>query len=262
MIEPLPLYPEGKIPFDEPPFEMTPTIQPFPLEGARGAVVVFPGGGYFQRSDLSEGERVAEAYNRAGFAAFVLRYRYRPYDGRAILADGQRAVRYARAYAQTYGYSPDKIAVCGFSAGGHLAIITCEQDAPAYCGDEIDACSARANALVLCYPVTTFKWDSYPPMPRIFLREKKDDEALLAQYSFDYRIDALPPTYVWYSKKDDAVLPEKNSIPLTVALKAAGTDVLCDAFSDGAHGIGLAHDFAECGTWHARSVSFLRKHEF
>ena len=87
----------------------------------RPAVVIFPGGGYDYTSDR-EAEPVANAYLAAGYSAFVVRYAVGA-DARHPhpLLDAAAAVALLRARAEEFYIDPHKIAVCGFSAGGHLA---------------------------------------------------------------------------------------------------------------------------------------------
>jgi acetyl esterase/lipase len=66
-----------------------------------------------------EGRQVAEWVNSLGVPAFVLKYRLGPcYHHPAMLQDAGRPVR---ALGQKWGVDPRRIAVLGFSAGGHLA---------------------------------------------------------------------------------------------------------------------------------------------
>ena len=87
----------------------------------RPAVLVIPGGGYLFCSDR-EADPVATAYLRAGYHAFILRYSVgadaawpRP------LQDYEEAMSLIRERADEWHVILDKIAVVGFSAGGHLA---------------------------------------------------------------------------------------------------------------------------------------------
>ena len=257
--EKLLLWDENDIPFAMEDGGRDATIQPFLLEGADASVVIFPGGGYFQLSEESEGVDVAKAYNELGFNAFVVCYRYEPYDGRAILADGQRAVQYVRYYAQTFGVDPDKIALCGFSAGGHLSVMTAEHSPDKnLAGDAIGACSASPNACILAYPVTTLGDGTYVTMPRIFLGEKETDAAEIAEYSYPAYLDRMPPTFVFYSEKDSFVDYEKNSVAFADAMRAAGKTVVCRSYPDGGHGVGLGTAYREYSAWVSDSVQFLK----
>ena len=119
-----------------------------------GLVVVLPGGGYSHRA-FHEGDPIAQRFNELGFHAVTVQYRVKPYTYPAGLNDVARAIRIIRANAEKWKVDPNKIAVCGFSAGGHLAGTAgvYYQDATHVEGDEADQFSARPDAMLLCYPV-------------------------------------------------------------------------------------------------------------
>ena len=233
-----------------------PTIRAYLAERATRTVVIFPGGGYFQLSVIGEGINVAKALNERGISAFVVTYRYAPCDRHAILADGQRAVQFVRYYAEDFGIDPEKIALMGFSAGGHLAMCVSEHPEGEYF-DEISAADSHPNACILAYPVTTLEDGTFPTMPPIFLGE--EHLTLAPVYSYGYRVSAMPPTFIWYSQKDTAVNYVKNAEALSTALIGAGIPSECRAFSDGGHGVGLGLDFPECAAWLDLATAFLEK---
>ena len=86
----------------------------------RPAVVICPGGGYGMTSDR-EAEPVALKFLEKGFQCFVLRYSVEPVRFPAALLQLATAVAMVRSRADKWHVNADKIAVCGFSAGGHLA---------------------------------------------------------------------------------------------------------------------------------------------
>ncbi|MBQ0010228.1 MAG: alpha/beta hydrolase, partial [Ruminococcus sp.] len=211
------------------------------------AVLIFPGGGYYQLSVAGEGIDVAKAFNKQGISVFVLRYRIKPYGGKAILADALRAVSLVREILPIIGVSDRKFAVCGFSAGAHLAMLTCQHS-----DDTI-----RPNLCILGSAVTTLGDGTFCTMPPIFLGENASDASLLARYSFSYRAEAMPPTFIWYSELDAAVNYHKNSLALAASLKSKNIPCECHGFPDGAHGSGLG--FPECGKWLGLSVMFMKR---
>ena len=90
-------------------------------ERIRPAVLVFPGG-YYHFCSYNEADSAAFAYLNAGYHAFVLRYTVgddmvwpQP------LEDYEMAMELIRKNACQWKIYADKIAVCGFSSGGHLA---------------------------------------------------------------------------------------------------------------------------------------------
>src|SRR6185312_12575256 len=99
-----------------------PRLTPYLVErgAATGAVIVCPGGGYGRRAP-HQGAPVARWVNSLGVAAFVLDYRVAPHRHPTPLGDVQRAIRLVRCRASAWRVQPRRIAVLGFSAGGHLA---------------------------------------------------------------------------------------------------------------------------------------------
>ncbi|MCX7620538.1 MAG: alpha/beta hydrolase [Acidimicrobiales bacterium] len=97
--------------------------QPATPGTGRPAVVLVHGGAWFQGapSDMDDqGKLVAEQ----GWVAFSISYRLATTTRSSwpeVLSDVQRGIRWVGANASTYGADPDKIAVLGASAGGHLA---------------------------------------------------------------------------------------------------------------------------------------------
>ena len=134
----------------------TPVLEYYPAKNKAtdAAVVVFPGGGYGGRAP-KEGEGYAVFLNSIGMDAYVCEYRVAPYRFPIPLLDARRAVRYVRYHAEQFGVDPDKIAVMGSSAGGHLAaLVSTYKEAIDFEGaDEIDGMSPIPNATILCYPV-------------------------------------------------------------------------------------------------------------
>lgn len=86
----------------------------------RPSVLVIPGGGYAMTSDR-EAEPIAMQFLAAGCNAFVLRYSVAPSVFPTALLEAAEAVQRIRAHADDWHCDPSKIAVIGFSAGGHLA---------------------------------------------------------------------------------------------------------------------------------------------
>ena len=96
-------------------------------ENATGAaVIICPGGSYAVVVYQGEGIRTAKEFQKAGIAAFVLKYRL-PDDTTMIdkkigpLQDVQKAIKMVRENASKWAIDTNKIGLMGFSAGGHLA---------------------------------------------------------------------------------------------------------------------------------------------
>ena len=86
----------------------------------RPAILILPGGGYQYCSDR-EADPVAFSYLQAGFQAFVLRYSVAEHNTWPNpLGDVEQAMELIRS-REDWNVYEDKVAVAGFSAGGHLA---------------------------------------------------------------------------------------------------------------------------------------------
>ena len=106
----------------------TPTLTTYILDNydefsalrKRPAVIICPGGGYARLSNR-ETEAIAIKMNTLGFHALVLRYSVAPMDFPAALLDAAEAMYYTRSHCKEWNIDENKIILCGFSAGGHLA---------------------------------------------------------------------------------------------------------------------------------------------
>lgn len=98
---------------------------------------------------------MALSFLSAGAQAFALYYRVAPCRYPAPRQDAALAIAHVRHNAQRYHVDENKIAVMGFSAGGHLAasmgVMGDREDIIAPLG--LDKADVRVNAMMLCYPV-------------------------------------------------------------------------------------------------------------
>jgi len=128
-------------------------------------LIVAPGGGYGGVAYDGEGYPVQKFCMEKGLNMAILKYRTpRPIGKPMYLSawqDVQRAIRVARSQAVQRGYSPDKIGVMGFSAGGHLTILAATSSlTPAYEPvDDLDKLSCSPNWAVPVYPAYVLEHD-------------------------------------------------------------------------------------------------------
>lgn len=219
-----------------------PWLDPFPVETAtaRGAVLVCPGGGYGGRSPR-EADPVARRFNSLGFHAFVVHYSVAPRRHPLPVADISRAVRIVRSRAEEWKVNPSKIAVCGFSAGGHLAASSGVLYGRDYLQEDgsMGRVSNRPDALILSYPViTSGEWAHRGSFDNL-LGESPAPEAL-RETSLELQVSAkTPPAFLWHTV-DDGAVPVENSMLFASALRKHGVPFEMHLYPSGPHGYALA----------------------
>lgn len=179
----------------------------------RPAVLVLPGGGYAYCSDR-EADPVALAYLTAGYQTFILRYSVGAHkDWPNPLEDVEQAVALIRSHAEEWGLYGDKLAVVGFSAGGHLA-----------------ACAAtmaknRPNAAIIGYGVTIGSdiQKCNPTAPDVVSAVSRD----------------TCPCFVFSSRRD-TVVPIVNATRFVHALTEQDVAVEAHIYAYGPHGFSTA----------------------
>jgi acetyl esterase/lipase len=157
------------------------------------------------------------------------------------LQDAQRAMRLIRSRAQMFGIDPARVAVLGFSAGGHLAGSLATRFAePVYKPvDDIDAQSARPDLAGLIYPVVSTAEAFTHAGSRDNLLGPDAMEEQRRHASVDLRVTGeTPPIFLAHCSDDDAV-PIQNSLVLYQALLAAKRPCELHVFDRGGHGFGV-----------------------
>lgn len=240
-----------------------PRLTPYlPATPARGAVIVCPGGGY-GRLAPHEGEPIARWLVGLGLAAFVLEYRVAPHRHPVPLGDARRAIRLVRARAAAWGLAAPRIAILGFSAGGHLAASAGVLHAPGdpASADPIERASSRPDAVILCYPVITFGDQRHQGSADNLLGPDADAGARDAVSLERHVGPDTPPAFLWHTA-DDASVPVEHSLLFAGALRAQGVPFALHVYPHGRHGLGLANEEPPVATWTALCAQWLAAQGF
>jgi acetyl esterase/lipase len=212
------------------------------------AMIICPGGGYWNLYWDLEGEEVVAWLNAHGIAGIILKYRVprRPGDVRGEpplgpLLDAQRAVSLVRSRAGEWGINPRRIGMVGFSAGGHLAFATATRFGRRTYDriDVIDDASCRPDFAVMCYSG--------------YLKAKDRDELAPGLI--------IPPIFLAHASDDSEKVggsPPEHSAVAYLALKRAGIPTELHIFATGNHDFGVREDEKLPSSWPALCLKWLR----
>lgn len=222
-----------------------PTLTAYVLDVAendclRPAIVIFPGGGYWHCS-YTEAERIALGYNAAGFNSFVVNYSVVPNRHPEPILDAAAAIKLVRENSKAWGIDTDKIAVVGFSAGGHLAasISVLWDDINIFEKEDIKKGIHKPNATILSYPVITSGEFAHVWSFENLLGEN-DNEEMRDLMSLEKRVkETTPPAFLWHTFQDETV-PVENSLLYAQALSKYNIPCEMHIYPKGGHGLSLA----------------------
>jgi acetyl esterase/lipase len=216
------------------------------------AMLICPGGGYWNLYWELEGEEVAAWLNSIGITGIILKYRVprrpdEPKDqpARRPLQDAQRAVSLVRSRAREWGIDPQRIGMVGFSAGGHLAVATATSfEQRTYEPiDDIDNVSCRPDFAI--------------PVYSGYLKAKDKDELAPG-----LRVPTNTPPLFLVHGGDDIISPPEHSVVMYLALKKAGVPAELHLYANTTHDFGVRKTERPYSTWTTSCTDWLRDQGF
>jgi acetyl esterase/lipase len=221
------------------------SIHQAPKSLANGVgLVICPGGAYREVWLDREGHDLALWLKPRGVTSLVLKYRTNtgaqgkdgpyPWDVYlpAVFADARQAIRILRAQAAVLKLSPDKIGICGFSAGGNLAFNTVFRPEP----------SADSNRV-----------SGEPDFAGLFYPWLRDEFAEMVA-----KMKPIPPLFIM-NASDDRLTPVNRCVDFYQTLLKAGTQAELHVFAKGGHGFDLGDGRGESATlWKESFVAWLK----
>ena len=241
----------------------------YPADSAQNtgiAVIICPGGSYCWHDMEHEGREVAQWLQENGINAFVLKYRVANISAYCIgyrviglgnkypnmLADVEDALRRVYNMADSLRIDTSRIGVMGFSAGGHLTMMSYTHNRTAF----------KPSFLCPVYPVVTFSDKRY-----VHRRSRRGALGVWGQFNKSKR-DSLsiekhitpdcPPVFL-VNCVDDPTVKYRNSELLDSALTANNVQHTYLQYRTGGHGFGASDTKGteECRKWKNEFIQWI-----
>jgi acetyl esterase/lipase len=183
--------------------------KPTGANNKRMAVIHYHGGGFAGGSKDNLAARL-QTLSARGYTNIAAQYRLSGVARwPAQIEDVKASIRWTRANAARLGIDAARIAVSGYSAGGHLALCAAgTQNRPEFEGNSgTPGVKTDVAACLAYYAVTGSQWEGFRrqfPMP-----EGSSEEAWKAATPGTY-IKSFPPTVMFHGLADVTVPPESS----------------------------------------------------
>ncbi len=209
-------------------------------------VAMYVHGGGWVSGDKADGAGIRDipALRQAGFLVVAVNYRLAPeHKFPAQIEDVKCAVRYLRAHAARYHLDPQRIAVWGGSAGGHLVALlgTADESAGWDVGEYLDQ-SSRVQAVVDMFGPTDLAAEDFFSMRRehkaqVLFGIPDLSNPAVQQASPIHHVSADDPPFLIIHGAQDDLVPLSQSQAFYKALQAAGVPAQLIVVENAGHGL-------------------------
>lgn len=220
-----------------------------PADHGNGATVLFMvSGGWVSmwmppesvvRAEKPNNLNLFEKIVDRGYTLILVRHGSSPYfKVPDAVNDVKLAIRHIRLNAKAMNLDPERIGVCGGSAGGHLSLIlgTMGDDGSSASVDDISSVSSRVRAVAAYFPPTDMReYVNHPTLSKqfpavIFPEAEAESVSPLLAVTAD---DA--PTLLIHGDRDELV-PISHSERFAESMKQAGVECELIVMKGAAHG--------------------------
>jgi len=226
----------------------------------RPVVVICPGGGYVGLCIDKEGHFLASYLNRHGIVAAVLKYRIPVKEKKSWplpFEDTMLALAMLKEHSEEWALALDRLALMGFSAGGHLA------GSVGLRFDEIRGSRdfPCPTHLALVYPVTSAsRTDTEKAMDGLFrqLLGDADTPENRVAHSLENHVTPASPALFLAHAQDDPVVPLWHSEVLYDAARKNNVPVELRVHPTGGHGFDGAGTCEHVAIWLDRFIEWFK----
>lgn len=227
-------------------------------DGSFPAAILVHGGGWVAGDKRQYITYIFQPLSDAGYAWFSINYRLAPqFKFPADADDVESAIRFVRANAAKYKVDPNRIALIGESAGGHLV---------SYVGARNRA-DSRVAAVVSMYGVHDFVAAAvqWKPLPHELLDlfgitavNAETVPVLIKASPVVYVTKDMPPFLLMHGSKDEDV-PFEQSVEMCDKMKKAGAHCDLITIQGAPHGMDHWEPHAEWLWYKKELVEWLKK---
>ncbi|MFI3207390.1 MAG: alpha/beta hydrolase [Clostridia bacterium] len=228
------------------------------------SVIVCPGGGY-QFCSQRESDPVVFEYLSKGYNVFLLIYSLKENASNFNpLKEVSSTIMKIRENAKEWNCEPEQIAVCGFSAGGHLAgsIATLWNNETFLKYFDNKGGLNKPNAVVLGYPAICNS--CFTEQSPVMIVQGEEIDEFYDFFTLEKRVTKdTAPSFIWHTY-EDTVVPVKNALAFADALNENKIQFEIHIFPTGGHGMSVCTNevnaqHSDNRKWVDLSVGFLNK---